>query len=290
MIEVDRMKCTGCGFCSDECPAGIFSLSITPRGSRTAQVSHVDQCTLCGHCVAICPEGAVSHGDMPADEFAEQQRVVIAPETMMAFLLSRRSTKAFRGKAVPGEVIEQLIEVGTHAGTASNSQTENFIIIQDRGVLAELEGMVAGILWRKMKPLGSAVGRRIGAIRHGAETIRRSVAYYERFKARKESGDTAGLIFRNAPAVIVVHGLRANFNARANCAIATRNMEILAKSLGLGTCWAGFLLVAAGLTKKVARCLDISDDRNIYGAIMLGYPKHEYRKIIRRKEREVRWL
>ena len=52
--------------------------------------------------------------------------------------------------------------------------------------------------------------------------------------------------------MIVVHGLRANFSARENCAIAARNMEILAKSLGLGTCWAGFLLVAAGLTKKVA--------------------------------------
>ncbi len=290
MIEVDAKKCTGCGLCSDECPAGIFLLSSAPRGSRTAQVRHIDQCTLCGHCVAICPEEAVTHGDMPADGFEERQKVIIAPEAMRAFLLSRRSTRAFREKAVPGEIIEQLIEAGTHAGTASNSQTENFVVIQDRGLLAELEGMVTGILWRKMKPLGSAVGRKIAAIRYGAERIRQSIAYYERFKARQESGDMGGLIFRNAPAVIVVHGLRANFSARENCAIATRNMEILAKSLGLGTCWAGFLLVAAGLTKKVARRLGIPDDRNIYSAIMLGYPKHEYRKTIRRKKREVRWL
>ena len=67
--------------------------------------------------------GALAMGICLQDKFEEQQRVVIAPETMMAFLLSRRSTKAFRRKAVPGEVIEQLIEVGTHAGTASNSQT-----------------------------------------------------------------------------------------------------------------------------------------------------------------------
>ena len=126
---------------------------------------------------------------MPADEVEEQQKVIITPEAMRAFLLSRRSTRAFREKAVPREVIEQLIEVGTHAGTARNSQTENFIIIQDRGLLAELEGMVTRILWRKMKPLGSAVGRKMAAIRYGAKTIRQSVALYERFKARQESGD-----------------------------------------------------------------------------------------------------
>jgi len=290
MIEVDGAKCTGCGFCFDECPAGVFSLVPAPRGRRTAQTSHADQCTLCGHCVAICPEGAITHGDMPAEDFKEEPRLTISPETMRAFLLSRRSIRSYREKAVPGDIIEQLIEVGTHAGTARNAQTENFVVIQDRELLADLEGMVTAILWRKMKPLGSAVGRKLAAVKYGEEQVTRSLGLYGRFKARIESGDTAGVVFRNAPAVIIVNGLRANFNARENCAIATRNMELLAKSLGLGTCWAGFLLVAAGLTRKVARRLGIPDDRNIYSAIMLGFPRHEYGKIVPRKEREVRWL
>jgi len=290
MIEVNSAKCTGCGFCFDECPAGVFLPVPAPHGGRMAQTGHADQCTVCGHCVAICPEGAVTHRDMAAEGFGEGPRVTIPPEAMRAFLLSRRSIRSYREKAVPREIIEQLIEVGTHAGTARNAQTENFVVIQDRALLADLEGMVTGILWRKMKLLGSAVGRKLAAIKYGEEQVTRSLGLYERFRARIESGDIAGLVFRKAPAVIVVHGLRANFNARENCAIATRNMELLAKSLGLGTCWAGFLLVAAGLTRKVARRLGVSDDRNIYSAIMLGFPKHEYRKIIPRKEREVRWL
>ena len=290
MIEVNGAKCTGCGFCFDECPAGVFLLVPAPRGGRTAQTRHADQCTICGHCVAICPEGAVTHGDMAEEDFEEGPKLTIPSEAMRAFLLSRRSTRAYREKAVPRDIIEQLIEAGTHAGTARNAQTENFLVIQDRPLLAELEGMVTAILWRKMKPLGSAVGRKLAAIKYGEETITRSLGLYERFKGRLESGDIAGLIFRNAPAVVVVHGLRANFNARENCAIATRNMELLAKSLGLGTCWAGFLLVAAGLTREVARRLGISDDRNVYSAIMLGFPKHEYGKTIPRKKREVRWL
>src|SRR5208283_1889566 len=139
-------------------------------------------------------------------------------------------------------------------------------VIQDRGLLSELEGMVIGILWDKLKLLDSGIGRRLARIRFGEETARQSILYYERFKAGRDSGDLGGAVFRNAPAVIVVHGHRANRSVHENCAIAARNMEMLAKSLGLGTCWAGFLLVAAGLTKKVARCLGISDDRNIYSA------------------------
>jgi hypothetical protein len=34
----------------------------------------------------------------------------------------------------------------------------------------------------------------------------------------------------------------------------------------------------------------IPDDHGIYGAIMGGYPKFKYRKVIPREEREVRWI
>jgi hypothetical protein len=34
----------------------------------------------------------------------------------------------------------------------------------------------------------------------------------------------------------------------------------------------------------------LSKDRNIYGAVMLGHPKHRYRKGIARRPREMRWL
>ncbi len=150
MLKVDAKKCTGCGFCSDECPAGIFMLSSVPDGSGTAHVRYLDHCTGCGHCVAICPQDAIVHGELPADKFEDRPHVVIAPDTMRAFLLSRRSIRAFREKPVPRELIEQLIEVGTHAGTASNAQTENFIVIQDRRLLSELEGMVIGVIWDKL--------------------------------------------------------------------------------------------------------------------------------------------
>jgi nitroreductase len=121
--------------------------------------------------------------------------------------------------------------------------------------------------------------------------LKQTIPYHHIINNRRQNNQLAGMVFRNAPVVIIIHGLRTNFMARANCSIAARNMEIMAKTIGLGTCWVGFLSSAANLAeKKIERYLDIPDDRSIYGAIMVGYPKFEYRKIIPRKERGVRWI
>jgi nitroreductase len=207
-------------------------------------------------------------------------------------LLSRRSIRAFKEKPVPKELIEQLIEVAIHAGTASNGQTESFVVIQDRKRLLELEKMVIEVLWdKRMKYLGSEMGQKIAQTELGDEMLRQVIPYYHIVKNRRQNNQMEGMVFRNAPVVIVAHGLRPNFMAHANCSIAARNIEIMSKTMGLGTCWVGFLISAAHLSeKKIERYLGIPDDHSIYGALMVGYPKFEYRKIIPRKEREVRWL
>lgn len=290
MVKVVADKCTGCGFCCDECPAGIFTLGPGPGNRRLALPGDTGLCSRCGHCVAICPEGAVVHEELPADRFGPAPGAPVAPDVMRDFLLSRRSTRAFRDKPVPREIIEQLIEAATHAGTASNAQTENFIVIRDPELLTELEGMVIDAFWRRLKILGSGIGRALARMKYGREMVEQGILYYERYKARRESGEIEGLVFRKAPAVIAVQGLKKNFNARENCAIAVRNMEMLAQSLGLGTCWAGFLLVANSMTDKIGRRLGVPDGRSIYSAIMLGYPRHQYGKKIPRRQRDVRWL
>jgi nitroreductase/NAD-dependent dihydropyrimidine dehydrogenase PreA subunit len=288
MIEIDSTKCTQCGLCFEVCPNYVLALS---EGQKI-QVKYPGQCCVCGHCVAICPENALIHQEIPAEKFEDLPVIKISPESMRILLLSRRSIRAFKEKSVPKELIEELIEVGIHAGTSSNGQTENFIVIQERKLLSELEKMVIEILWDKgMRYLGSEIGQKLAKTKLGEEMLRQVIPYHHIIRNRRQDNKLAGMVFRNAPVVMVIHGLRTNFMAHANCSIAVRNMEILAKTMGLGTCWAGFLSVAAHLAKKkIETYLEIPDDHSIYGAMMVGYPKFEYRKIIPRREREVRWI
>ena len=148
---------------------------------------------------------------------------------MRTILLSRRSIRAFSDKPVSQELVGQLIEMGVHAGTASNGQTESFIIIQDRKVLTELEHIVINVLWKAgLRYMGSGIGSRIARMKLGDEMTRQAVTYYHIIKNRRKNNQLAGMIFRNTPIVIVCHGLRTNYMAHANCATAARNMEIMA--------------------------------------------------------------
>ena len=232
------------------------------------------------------------HKEIPAEKFEDSPVTNIPPENMRNLLLSRRSIRAYEEKPVPKELIDQLIEVGIHAGTSSNGQTENFIVIQDQKLLSGLEKIVIEVMWDKgIKYLGPSIGQNLAKTQIGEEMLRQAIPYYHIINNRRNNNQLVGMVFRNAPVVIVIHGLRTNFMAHANCSIAVRNMEIMAKTMSLGTCWVGFLSAAAHLSKKkIERYLDIPDDHGIYGAMMVGYPKHEYKKIPPRKERQVRWI
>jgi len=290
MITIDGARCTKCRFCVDECPARIFTVRSDRVVLPVAEAAHLAQCNRCGHCVAICPVDAIHHEGLPPDGFKPLAGSSIAPDILQDFLLSRRSARAFKDKPVPREAIERLIEVGTHAGTASNLQSEGFIVMQDRRAIEELEDLAIDILWSKTKLLGSSLGRSLARLKYGKETCRQAINLFERYRTMREKGELRGSIFQQAPAVIMVHGHRSNRSVHENCAIAARNMELLALSLDLGTCWAGFLLVAAGVSDKIGMHLGMSRDRNVFSALMLGYPEHGYRKTVPRKTREVRWM
>jgi nitroreductase len=64
----------------------------------------------------------------------------------------------------------------------------------------------------------------------------------------------------------------------------------MALPMGLGTCWAGFLVVAAARSKKIAEFLQLPAERNVFGALMVGYPKYLYKKTIPPKPRTVQWM
>jgi len=56
-VAFDEEKCSGCGTCSQACPAKAIAMAdkrpqMKPRGENN--------CMACGDCVAICPEGAIT--------------------------------------------------------------------------------------------------------------------------------------------------------------------------------------------------------------------------------------
>ena len=62
----------------------------------------------------------------------------ISPESTMALLKGRRSIRRYRPDPVPDEMIEQLLEAGRWAPSASNRQPWQFIVVRDKEILQEV--------------------------------------------------------------------------------------------------------------------------------------------------------
>jgi nitroreductase/NAD-dependent dihydropyrimidine dehydrogenase PreA subunit len=284
MTTIDLARCTKCGACVEECP----SYTLAFKEDHTPWVRYSENCISCGHCVAVCPVSAVTDVGLPEDLFVPVAGGV-SVEAVRGLLLSRRSIRSFQERPVPREILEELINFAARAGSASNAQSEGFIVIQDKKVLEELADLVVDRMWNGgLKYVGSGIGRLAIRAMFGADMSRQIGLYYKNLELRKRNSDPVR-VFWNSPALVVVHGLRKNQMASTNSALAIRNIEIMALSMGLGTCWAGFL-IAAARSKKITKFLQLADDRNLLGAIMVGYPKRHYQKTIPSKQRSVRWI
>lgn len=57
-----------------------------------------------------------------------------SPESLLALLKSRRSIRRYRPDSVPDEMVEQLLEAGRWAPSASNRQPWDFIVVRDEAI------------------------------------------------------------------------------------------------------------------------------------------------------------
>ncbi len=205
-------------------------------------------------------------------------------------MLGRRSIRAYKTDSIPRNLIEQLIEVAIHAGTASNRQNVQFIVVQDEALLLRLEIEVVDTLWKQLKKLGNPLIRRLARLQYSKEDLEAYYRYYQSFKRSVESKTFRGAILRGAPATIVVHTPGKTNMEIANCALAIANMTMIAQTLELGVYWVGFLVEAAHRSSRVNEILQIPKSRNVLGCLLVGYPKHRYNKIIPRNQPQVKWL
>lgn len=287
MITIDEKKCTDCGICFDVCPGYVISLdkTTTPK----VAVRYPDLCSSCGHCVSICPAEAITHKTLPAETFLDIAPPEIDPSQMRNLILSRRSIRKYKAKEVSDEIINQLIDCGCNAGSGGNVQSEGFSVIKGKEFLKKLEPVVIESLWdggiKFFK--GKGLMQKVLSKKFGPELTAQYGKYHQVIKRRRENNETEGMIFRGAPALIFIHGLKENYLAQTNSAIALRNMELMAQTLGIGTCHIGFFVSAADMKrKKINNLVGLDNSRKIFGALAIGYPKYMYKKSILKNRRE----
>lgn len=291
MIRIDQEKCRNCMACFDVCRANVYVDQSDDNG-KTVAVMHPDECFRCGYCLSVCPVNAILHDEISKADFIEIPAFTIKPDDMKNLMYSRRSTKCFKNKSVPDEMIKQILDVAVHAGTGGNLQLENIIVIRNREYLQKLEKLVIDVMWKGGIRFFSGHGILFKILTriYGEKWSKAFTGYHNNIERWKASNDFNGKALYHAPVVIVMHGLKSSKINQANCAIAIRNMELLAETMGLASCWSGWLMAASGMSGKINKFLGLDKSRAIGGALMIGYPEYKNKYKVPRDARDVKWI
>lgn len=76
-----------------------------------------------------------------------------------------------------------------------------------------------------------------------------------------------------------------------NARFSLEYAELYATSLGLGTCWAGFVQLCAGAKyPPMLELMKVKEGVAVVGALMVGFPKYTYKRLVDRNPLQVDWV
>ena len=269
LIAVNHETCNQDGICAAVCPAGIIAL----KEGAPLPIDAADQlCIRCGHCVAVCPTASLTHVDIPLENCTPiVKELGITAEQTEQFLRRRRSIRQYKDKSVEKAELNKLVDIARYAPSGHNAQPVEWLVLGDKAELKRLSGIV--VEWMRwmltnMPDVASSM-------------------HMDRTVGRYENG--YDVVLRDAPAVVVAHAHKANRVAPAACNIALTYLELAATTMGMGACWAGYFNAAATTFPPMTEALDLPQDHQAFGSMMVGYPKYRYQRMPSRNEPPITW-
>jgi len=286
-IRRNELKCNLCMRCVLDCASGVWkNISGIPT------MSNQDLCNRCSHCVAVCPKNAIENDFLKTSQLRRVNRKHINPETYKEIVLSRRSIRHYKDTPVAPGIIRDIIDMARYSPTASNSQHVSYIVITDPDILKKISSMVFSVAVKLYEYSTTRGGKWVfkglrfsPAIDGILQKYIEPMAYYIKLK---ESG--RDLILHNAPVLVLLHGPSLSFFGADNCNIAAANITNYAHSLGLGSCYIGFVTLLTRINKKLRRLIRLPKGRMVYASLVLGYPALKHPNIVSRKLPDVRWI
>jgi len=268
-ILVDQDLCTRCGICSSVCVMGV----IDPADENTlpkVRKTSAGMCIGCGHCEAHCPTQALLLDVLPDEKVPLPPGAgTIISDDLGYYLRKRRSVRHFTKDPVPKEKILEVLDIARYAASAGNGQPVEWIVVHDPEKVNRIAGLT--IEWMKTlinsnHPMSSYIPMLIGAWEKGSDVI-----------------------CRGAPHLVIATIPEGNPMAQTDAIIALTHFDIAAPAFGIGTCWAGFVAMAATSYPPLQKELGIPAMRKSAYVMMFGYPQYRICGIPRRKPLKVIW-
>lgn len=283
-LSIDSEKCIRCGRCVGICPSLVFGQE--EKGAEV-KVLQAENCIGCGHCVAVCPAGAVVHPEFPPEKVhAFGYADYPAAEQMLLLCRARRSNRAFSGRPVPEEWLEQIVEAAYRAPTASNGQEVAFTLVSDPGRLQMLTEFTLGVFRKALRKMQHPLLRPL--VKLAMPDALRYEPVFGRLLQEYAVGND--LVLRGAKAVLLIHTPRESRFGCQDANLAYQNGSLMAECLGVSQFYTGFVCSAVQQEGKGSLERKLGIEGKIQAGMALGMPAFRYTGYVDRRELRLRRL
>ncbi len=187
---------------------------------------------------------------------------MISNETLK-IIKQRRSIRSFKAEQIKEGELQAIIEAGQYAPNAGN-EAWHFTVIQNKELLNRLN------------------------------LAAKEAAKQMHMEHLRELGNDEGFdCLYNAPTLIIVSGNeKVPIPLEADCAAATQNLLLAAESIGLGSCWIFFVLLAFSSPQgsELRKELKIPKGYKPYYAAVIGYKQDTSINIPERKSNLITYI
>jgi nitroreductase len=212
-------------------------------------------------------------------------------------IYNRRSIRSFKKAPLPPGLVRRILEAGRFAPSAGNSQPWKFVVITNPEVIAQMErdclDVAKVFMW--IMDYTSTWFRRTFVV-HLTKLIMRffpTELHPVPLVAMMLMSRERMSVFFDAPVVIVLlKDKRGAADPGLGVGIAGQNMALAASSLGVGTCWIGFvrLLSWHPRWRTWKKRLGIEWPYQLAEALSVGYPAPKHFAPSPREVLLVPWL
>jgi nitroreductase/NAD-dependent dihydropyrimidine dehydrogenase PreA subunit len=277
MPKILLENCTQCLKCVKDCPANAIDIK---KGSIR------DTCIHCGHCVAICPESTI---EPDTGEIKPLQNSNLTSENFENFISGLRSVRYYLKKEIPEETILLLVENMKHYASASNSRPINITVVRSAEKIQLLNDAALDSIIKPLKLISLPIIRTFIQIFVPSINVKSLNRYKKSFIRKRKTNSS--LVIHHAPAVMLFHAPVTKYGmADTDANIWATNTTIYAKTLGLGSCFIGFIVKAMERNKGLRKEMDIPKGHKVYAALILGYPKVKYKNETSRERPAVKFI
>lgn len=205
-------------------------------------------------------------------------------------IFRRRSVRVYRKRQVPAYLVRRVIEAGRFAPSAGNAMPWKFIVVRDAAMIEEMTSDCIEVCKKLSKLDYTREGRRgRGRITRMLQRMMPNDLHPVPLRAMWEIAEGRFGVWHGAPTVIIILvDTRAPGKCLIDVGITGQNMVLAAHSLGLGTCWVGFVELLNRKPRWKER-LGIRKPYIIGNSLALGFPRGSPDGYVPRETHAIDW-